>query len=161
MKHMLIVYFSWSGNTKSIAEALQKAIGADIARIDTVQPYQGGYDEVVAQGQQEVNQGYEPPIQKLAYDPAAYDVIAVGTPTWWYSMAPAVKTFFSSYDLSGKTVIPFMTNGGGAGHVINDMVKASNGADHVCGKEIQFSSSHMATPQREVDEWIDAVKKVL
>ena len=42
-------------------------------------------------------------------------------PTWWYTMAPAVLTFLTTNDFTGKTVIPFMTNGGWPGHVIKDM----------------------------------------
>lgn len=165
MKNTLVIYYSWSnGNTKHIAEEMRKAIHADIACIETVDPYTGSYDDVVSQGQREVQKGYEPPIQALAHDPKDYDVIIVGTPTWWYTMAPAVKTFFSTYDLSGKTVIPFMTNGGWPGHVINDMIQAASGANTVCSKEVQFDStggSHMETPQQEIDSWIEAVKKVI
>ena len=54
---------------------------------------------------------------------AGYDVIAVGTPTWWYTMAPAVKTFLHRNDFARKTVVPFMTNGGWLRHVIEDMKK--------------------------------------
>lgn len=51
MMKMLIVYYSWSnGNTAKVAEQLQRATGADIARIETVKPYEGSYMEVVDQG---------------------------------------------------------------------------------------------------------------
>lgn len=124
MSRMLVVYYSWSnGNTKRIAEQLARRTGADIARIETVQPYTGSYDEVVDQGHREVNEGYRPPIQPLGVNVADYDVIAVGTPTWWYTMAPAVLTFLEGKDFTGKTVIPFMTNGGWPGHVLRDMKK--------------------------------------
>lgn len=165
MKKLLTVYYSWSnGNTKAIAEQLQAALGGDICRIETVQPYEGSYETVVAQGQAEVNRGYEPPIQALPYDGADYDVIAVGTPTWWYTMAPAVKTFLSSVDWQGKIVVPFMTNGGWPGHVIKDMQKACQGADCRCAMEIQFDStggSKLETPQDEITAWIARVKALL
>lgn len=61
------------------------------------------------------------PIKPLDADVQNYDVIAVGTPTWWYTMAPAVKTFLNSQKWEGKTVVPFMTNGGWPGHVIKDI----------------------------------------
>lgn len=55
MKKLLIVYYSWAnGNTERIARALQTATGADITQIETVVPYSGRYDDVVAQGQDEV-----------------------------------------------------------------------------------------------------------
>ncbi len=64
------------------------------------------------QGQEEVERGYEPELKPLGVDISDYDVIAVGTPTWWYTMAPAVLTFQHGHDFSGKIVVPFMTNGG-------------------------------------------------
>ena len=122
MKKLLIVYYSWSnGNTERIAKMLQKEAGGDLLKIDTKTPYAGSYDEVVEQGQEEVKRGYEPEIKSVDKNIADYDVIAVGTPTWWYTMAPAVRTFLHEQDFSGKTVIPFMTNGGWPGHVIKDM----------------------------------------
>lgn len=161
MSRMLVVYYSWSnGNTKRIAEELAKAKGADIAEIETVEPYRGSHQDVVDQGQDEVERGYEPPIKKLSKDVSDYDVIAVGTPTWWYTMAPAVKTFFSTTDLSGKTVVPFMTNGGWPGHVIKDMTKAAKGAKVVHPMQVQFDSNggdHLETPQKDIDAWIASI----
>lgn len=163
MKKMLVVYYSWSnGNTKQIAEQLAKATGAELAEIDTVQPYTGSYDEVVDQGQREVNAGYKPEIKPLTVNIQDYDVIAVGTPTWWYTMAPAVLTFLSAQDFTGKTVIPFMTNGGWPGHVIKDMKANCKGAEFAHEMEIQFDSTgeaHLETPEKKIDAWIEAVKK--
>lgn len=162
MKKMLIVYYSWSnGNTKNIAMQLQKATGADIAVIDTAEPYKGSYNDVVDQGQREVEAGFMPKIKPIGADISQYDVIAVGTPTWWYTMAPAVLTFLHDNNLNGKTVIPFMTNGGWPGHVIKDMKKLCKGADFAFEKEITFDSqggSNMQTPQSEVNEWIKSIK---
>lgn len=69
-----------------------------------------------------------PQINSISVNLADYDVIAIGTPTWWYTMAPAVLTFLTTNDFTGKTVIPFMTNGGWPGHVIKDMEENCKGA---------------------------------
>ena len=61
----LIVYYSYGGNTKRIAEMIHKEIGGDIFRIETVKPYTGSYDAVVDQGQREVNAGYCPELKPL------------------------------------------------------------------------------------------------
>ena len=74
--------------------------------------YKGTYEEVVNQGKREVEKGFMPQIKPLSVNLSDYDVIAIGTPTWWYTMAPAVLTFLTTNDFSEKTVIPFMTNGG-------------------------------------------------
>lgn len=76
----------------------------------------------------------------------------------------AVKTFFNENDLTGKTVIPFMTNGGWPGHVIKDMEKACKGAKCVAPMEIQFDSTggdHLETSEKEIRQWIKEVKKYL
>ncbi len=165
MKKVLIAYYSWSnGNTERIAKMLQKEIGGDLVKIDTVVPYSGSYDDVVNQGQEEVNRGYEPEIKPLDVNVADYDVIAIGTPTWWYTMAPAVATFMHEQDFSGKVVIPFMTNGGWPGHVIKDMKAACKGAKVACDMEIQFDSTggaKLETPQSQIDQWIQDVKKFI
>lgn len=166
---MLIAYYSWSnGNTERIAEQLADATGADLARIETVTPYPDDYDETVAQGQREVNQGARPEIEDLGADVANYDVIAVGTPTWWYTMAPAVATFLdqAAPALSGKVVVPFMTNGGWPGSVIEDMENAAQAAGATCAAsfEVQFDStggSDLVTPQGEIDLWCKRVAKLL
>ena len=79
-------------------------------------------------------------------------------------MAPAVLTFLKAQDFEGKTVIPFMTNGGWPGHVIKDMKKECKGADFVCEMEVKFDSTGgdcMETPEADVDAWAEKVKSVL
>lgn len=165
MKNLLIVYYSWSnGNTERIAKKLQEATDADIVRIDTVVPYAGSYNDVVDQGQREVQCGYEPEIKPLYVNPKDYDVIAVGTPTWWYTMAPAILTFLHSQDWSDKTVVPFMTNGGWPGHVIKDIKHTCVGAEIKEPLEVRFDSNggnHMETPETEVAAWVQRVKALL
>ena len=165
MKKILVVYYSWSnGNTEGIAKKLQAGLRADIARLETVQPYTGGYDAVVQQGQEEVNRGYKPELQPLVVNVQDYDVIAVGTPTWWYTMAPAVASFLAANTWQGKTVIPFMTNGGWPGHVIDDIKKACRGAAFAPAMQVKFDStggSHMETPEAEVDVWIECLQQNL
>ena len=165
MKKTLTVYYSWSnGNTERIAKMLHDKIGGDIVKIDTVVPYEGSYEDVVNQGQEEVNRGYEPKIKPLGVNISDYDVIALGTPTWWYTMAPAVRTFLHGNSFEGKTVIPFMTNGGWPGHVIKDMKALCKGADTVCEMQVCFDSecgSTLVSPIAKIMQWINQVQKIL
>lgn len=157
----LIVYFSWSnGNTKRIAEMLQKKTGADIERIETAVPYPEDHNTTVMQGQKEVEEGFMPVLKPMKHDISQYDRIIVGTPTWWYTMSPAIHTFLHDHDFTGKTVVPFMTNGGWPGTVIKDMENAAKGASFRHAKEIRFDSQgkdHMITPLKEVETWIEEV----
>jgi flavodoxin len=161
-KKALVVYYSWSnGNTQKIAELVQKVMGADIARIETVVPYSGSYDDVVNQGQEEVVRGYQPEIKPLDVNLTDYDTVVVGTPTWWYTMAPAVLTFLSANNWSGKTVIPFQTHGGWPGHVIKDIKQVCKGAGFQHEKAIRFDSTggdRMVTTQKELDSWLADLK---
>ncbi len=162
MKKMLVAYYSWSnGNTKRIAQKLADETGADIARIETTEPYRGSHEEVVEQGQREVEAGFMPQINPLSVNIADYDVFAIGTPTWWYTMAPAVLTFLTTNDFAGKTVIPFMTNGGWPGHVIKDMKEKCKGANFMHEMQIRFDSmgkDHLETPESAIDQWIEQIK---
>ncbi len=164
-KKMLVVYYTWTnGNTEKVAEQLAEACGADIERIETVEPYPEDYDTTVKQAQDEVNAGFEPEIEPLEHDPADYDVIAVGTPTWWYTMAPAVKTFMGGASWSDKTVVPFATDAGWLGNVLEDIEDAAPGAAPGPSMEVQFDSTggpRQVTPQADVDAWIERVKALL
>ena len=79
---------------------------ASFLQIDTAVPYAGSYDDVVNRGQDEVRRGYEPMLKPIDVNMASYDVIAVGTPTWWYTMVPAVLTFCTVTTLPEKPSFP-------------------------------------------------------
>jgi flavodoxin len=157
----LVVYYSLSnGNTKRIAEKIATHLGADIAQIDTVKPYTGSYDDIVNQGQDEVERGYMPALKELNVNIADYDKIVIGTPTWWYTMAPAVLTFLKDNNFTGKTVIPFQTHGGWPGHCIEDMTRALKGAKVEKAYNIRFDSeggSRMITSAEKLDKWVNSL----
>lgn len=153
----MIVYYSMDGNTKMIAEMIQAETGADIIRLDTAVPYEGTDQEIVAQGKAEVNEGYTPKLKPLGVSLDAYDTIILGTPTWWYTMAPAVLSFLRENDLSGKRVIPFQTHAGWPGHGLRDMEDELPGAIVERGKKIQFGAQEfgkLVTPEKEIRRWI-------
>ena len=154
----LIVYYSLSGNTKYIAEMIQKEIGGDFVQIDTVTPYTGDYNAIVNQGNDEVNRGFMPKLKPLNINFADYDTIVIGTPVWWYTYAPAVKTFLKDADLSGKTVYPYATNGGWIGHTFEDFKSACLGADVKSGLNIRFDGNKLRTPETDIISW---AKKII
>lgn len=164
-KKMLIVCYSWSnGNTERVAKMFQKATRADMVQIETVVTYTGSYDDVVQQGQEEVQRGYEPEIKPLDVDIRNYDVIAVGTPTWWYTMAPAVLTFLHQQDWSGKIVVPFQTYGGWPGYVLEDITAACRGAKVTYDMQVKFDSAggdHLETEETEIETWASEVNTLL
>ena len=110
---ILVAYYSWSGHTKQVAEAIHNNLGGDLFAIETVQAYPEEYRETTEQAKKEINAGYHPELSTKVADIAQYDVIFLGSPNWWGTIAPAVSSFLASYDLNGKTVIPFITHGSG------------------------------------------------
>lgn len=156
MKTLIIYYSQARGNTKRIAKMIHSKLDSDIAEIVTVKPYEGSYEQIVEQGQSEVENGIMPAIRPLSVNIADYDRIILGTPTWWYTMAPAVRTFLDVYDLSGKEVVLFQTHGGWAGHTVKDMKMLIKG-NVVSEYAIQFDSTggdELVTDIAEIEEWI-------
>ncbi|MEN3012961.1 MAG: flavodoxin [Dictyoglomus thermophilum] len=122
MSHILIIYYSWSGNTRKIAHIIQKEVGGDIVEIIPENPYPSSYNATVEQAKKEIKMDYKPPIKTKIEDIEKYDIIFVGTPNWWSTIAPPVATFLTQHNLSGKTIIPFITHGGGGqGRVVSDI----------------------------------------
>lgn len=110
---VLIAYYSWSGNTKEIAEDIHEITGGTLFEIQTVQSYPEEYRATTEQAKKEINENYRPELKTKVDNIAQYDTVFIGSPNWWGTIAPAVSSFLSEYDLSGKTVIPFITHGGG------------------------------------------------
>lgn len=156
-KKILIAYFSWSGNTKSIAERIHNMVGGDMFQIETETPYPTDYHEVayvVAKKQHEEN--IKPKLKDNG-DVSGYDVIFVGTPVWWYEMAPAVKTFLSENNFEGKTVVPFITHGGGGEYTIaKDMEKLAKGSKVL--KPFVVAGRGGSNVQEEVNTWLKGLK---
>ena len=150
----LIAYYSYRGNTKRIAELIAKETGADTLRIETVVPYEGSYNKVVNQGQDEVNAGYCPDIKPLSVDLSKYDTIILGTPVWWYTFAPAMHTFLKSQNWSGKTIYPFTTNGGWIGHTFKDFKNICTGAEMKSGLNVRFDEATLRTSMKDIENWI-------
>lgn len=114
---------------------------------------------MVKQGQQEVNRGFKPLLKPLDIELAKYDTLIIGTPVWWYSVAPAVLTFLSGINLSGKTIIPFATNGGWIGHTFQDIKKLCPESEVVGEMNIEFSESNLKTTIDELETWIKNIRK--
>lgn len=153
----LILYYSYGGNTKRIAEMIQQETGGDLEEIKTVKPYTGDYNSIVSQGQKEVNNGFMPEIKPLSVDVSQYDCIVLGSPVWWYTYAPAMKTFLSQADLKGKVIYPFATNGGWIGHTLKDFNKDCRGAEVKQGMNIVFDENRLRTAEADIKEWMEGI----
>jgi flavodoxin len=108
----LVAYFSRSGNTRVIAGQIHRARGADLFEIEPAKAYPEDYFETVEQARQERDNGYEPPLKTQVAGMADFSTLFLGFPIWGETAPSVIRSFLSMYDLSGKTVIPFITHGG-------------------------------------------------
>lgn len=162
MSRTLVVYYSLSGkDTESVAKRLAEEFGGDLERLETKTPYPEDYEAAVEQGKREAESGFCPELKPLAHDPKDYECIVVGTPTWWYTMAPAVLSFMRQTDFAGKTVLPFQTHAGQPGHAISDMRKETRGAMLFSGLRLEFGKNGLVTPESEIGEWIAHAKEAI
>ena len=148
---ILIAYFTWSdntivenpnsidvdaetsasvlspGNAELIANWIAEETGGDLFSIKTQNKYSSDYDECLNQARRERDNNERPALVGRLNNIDDYDVIFLGFPNWWYTCPwytcpMAVFTFVESYDLSGKTIIPFCTHGtGGLSRTIRDL----------------------------------------
>ncbi len=127
-KKILIVYFSWSQNTKSIAEKIQKQVGGDLFFIEPDILYPSDYNKLAyGIAKEQKDKDIRPPL-KNKINIKSYDIIFVGTPVWWHTMAPVIKTFLSENNFAEKTIIPFITHGGGGSYnITNEMLELAKG----------------------------------
>ena len=112
-KEFLIAYFSRTGNTKELAEEISSQTGGELFEIVPTEPYPADYDETVERFRRERDENARPTIANSVKDMAHYDVIFIGFPNWGDDMPHIVYTFLEQYDFTGKTIVPFCTNGGG------------------------------------------------
>lgn len=110
---VLVIYYSWSGNTRQVAQAIAKELNADIYEIKTVEPYPENYSQTVNLAREQLRGNQRPAIQNDVPDLARYSAILLGTPNWWSHVSMPVFTFMDQNDLSGKVILPFVTHGGG------------------------------------------------
>lgn len=140
-KKVLVAYFSHSGNTREMARQIAEATNGDLFEIVPQSAYPAQYDVVMAQAKREIGRGYRPALKGRLPDIGAYDVIFVGSPCWWGTVAPPVATFLAAYDWSGKTVAPFMTHGGSRmGRSEEDIGKLCHGATLLGGLPVRGSA---------------------
>ena len=151
---ILIVYFSWGGNTRGIAQEIQSQTGADIYEIELTHPYSTDYNTVLMEAQEDQHNQARPEIANLPASIDEYDTILLGYPNWWASIPMPIATFLESYDFSGKTIIPFCSHGGGRfGQSLTAIAKLAPEADMGEGLAINYSGG--ASMPDDVTLWLE------
>ena len=119
----LVLYYSETGTTKTVAEELQKQLSADIEVIECVKPYSGNFNETMQRGQREMQSNEWPELKPLKSKLANYDIIFLGYPIWFGTYANPIQTLVKKNDFAGKTIVPFCTFGSGGLNTSADALK--------------------------------------
>lgn len=129
MKKTLVAYFSASGITAKTANTLATTIGADLYEIKPEVPYTSAdlnwMDKNSRSTVEMKDKASRPAVSGKLANMADYDTVFVGFPIWWYVAPTIINTFLESYDLTGKTIVPFATSGGSGMGKTNDALKDS------------------------------------
>ena len=108
----LIVYFSWSGNTRAAAEYVREILNTDIFEIIPANRYPSDYSAMLSQYRREKERDTFPRLANNI-DISQYDTIILGYPNWGGDLPWVVKSFLSANNFSGKRIAPLCTHGGG------------------------------------------------
>jgi len=116
----IIVFYSLSNHTGQVARLLQEVTHSPLEELHTKEPY--GEERLMDLSKREIENGNYPALRPLTNPLKDYDVIFLGTPTWWVSPSSPVLSFIKNNDLTNKRVYPFITTGFDV-HGVEDKMK--------------------------------------
>lgn len=156
-KKVLVVYYSRSGNTKQMAGYIKEMMGGDTVELIPETPYPAEYRATTAQAKRELEADFKPALKTKVKNLKSYDIVFVGTPNWWNSVSGPLRTFLSEYDLSGKTVVPFVTHAGsGMGGIQADVAALCPKSTVLQGKALWGSS--VKEEREDVADWLRKIQ---
>ncbi len=156
-ENVLIVYYSLTNNTKTVADIIKDITGADVFVILPDFDYSavGSRQEMEELGKKQVEEGFLPDLKNSVDNIDSYDTIIIGTPIWWGSATPPVMSFLSKYDLKGKKVVPFCTCGSSGGDYFTQIENAVPDSELLTGLEITAAELNDSEKIREkIKNWL-------
>ncbi|MCI7812446.1 MAG: flavodoxin [Lachnospiraceae bacterium] len=171
MSNILVAYYSRAdenyvsgqiktlkiGNTEVAAGIIEKLTGADVFKLEQVQPYAKDYNTCIAQAQSDQKRNARPELEKYPDSLEKYDVMYLGYPNYWNTMPMAVFTFLEHFDFTGKEIRPFCTHeGSGMGNSVSDIRKLCPDAEVSQGLAIRGGS--VKESEKAIKEWIEELR---
>lgn len=141
------------GNTEIPARMIADITGADLYAIKTSRQYRNAFMGTASTAFIEEKLNLRPKLADKPENLDQYDVIYVGYPIWWFNAPMAVGTFLESYDLSGKTIIPFCTSEDNGIDVSMDYIRKVSGNAKVLDG-IRFKSN--MADEKTISEWVSS-----
>ena len=152
---VLIIYYSWMGHTKNIAEQIAQKTNADLFQIKTLEPYSSpsvymkSKKELTSKKYPEINKDNLPNITK-------YDTIFIGAPVWWYTMAPALYSYLKETDFNGKNIVPFSTQSSNYGSFFEDFANVARNAQILSGEKFNnVNEKYQNQVSNKINAWLN------
>lgn len=159
----IVIYYGYGNHTRMIAGKIKKELSCDILRILPKIPYSKNYDEVVNSTEDNLQTRKTPEIETININLNEYDKVILGSPVWWYTITPPIRSFLKIYDLSGKIVIPYATNAGWLGSTFEEIKELCKGKI-TNEMSIKFTTDHsedkLVTEEVEIENWINKIKEI-
>ena len=156
-RKVLIAYFSATNNTEGIANHLDAILDADLYEITPETPYSAAdldYNADCRANREQNDASARPAISGSVENVEQYDVIFLGYPIWWGQAPKIISTFLESYNLSGKTIVPFCTSGSsGIGSSATNLRVSASGATWMDGQRFSGGASRST-----VEDWVDGLE---
>lgn len=150
---MLVLYYSQTSNTKTVAQEIATRLHADIEEIALVEPYDTAFQATIERCKADREKGILPEIKPLKSNVADYDVVFIGYPIWFGTYAPPIASLLNQIDLSGKRVVPFCTFGsGGLESSVKDLAAKLPDAEIWPGYGVR--AARMTAVPKEVEDFL-------
>ncbi|MBR2136932.1 MAG: hypothetical protein IJ852_03090 [Alphaproteobacteria bacterium] len=151
---VLVVYYSMTFHTREIADMIASATNAHIYEIKPKTAYSS--PSVYMKSKKELEKQQYPALQGELPNIEDYDIVFVGGPVWWYTMATPLYSFLENVDFKGKKVVPFSTQGSNAGTFYADFVKMAQNADIQKYESFNnLSDAYQTSVRNKVHRWLN------
>ena len=156
---VLVIYYSYSGNTKIVAERLREKTGGDIYAVETERAYPEAYRDVTAEAKRELETRDLPALKGAPPDLAPYNLILVGGPVWWYTVPAPLMKFLEQTDFMGKRVAAFCTHGGGPGDYLDDFKTQAKNAVVLSGITLWGAQAGNRKTGSILNDWLTKLER--
>ena len=153
---ILVVYFTWGGNSRTLSGYARDITGGDIFEIVPAQPYPSQYRATTEQARKELDDNYLPAIKNQINNLSSYDTIILCYPNWWGTIPQIVKRFLQDNDFSGKTIAPICTHEGSRmGRSLTDIRALCPNSTITEGLDVRGGS--VGGARNTVRDWINKI----
>ena len=153
---ILVVYFTWGGNSRTLAGYAREITGGDIFEIVPAQPYPSQYRATTQQAREELDNNYLPAIKNQINNLSSYNTIILVYPNWWGTIPQIVKRFLQDNDFSGKTIAPICTHEGSRmGRSLTDIRALCPNSTITEGLDVRGGS--VGGARNTVRDWINKI----